>query len=314
MPAGDYGSNWLCDGRSFLEEKTFCDQTKIPMNKQITGLSTEALLTQLEFEELSKSEGANAIAKRVLRALAITPATAIFAKIGLEAIDIASSTNSTGATLILSAVLLDLKRHEKRIDECNVKINRFFEWLKTDIGGDLFRQAIGVADRTADPAKVSRVGRLLLNGSASSGSSNDDQILLQRASEFLRIAEILIDANVFVLRAIYAQQKALVGKYRELTEARDNSNERQLQDEWSQAVFTAWKETRFTGFDGPIRFIDVLSALQRLEAQGLIGPTTTQFVSADIASTPYGLLDLGALFVEQTLAYDGQVDNQVTDM
>ena len=50
------------------------------MNKQITGLSTEALLTQLEFEKLSTSEGANALIKRVLRILAIYPKTAIPAK------------------------------------------------------------------------------------------------------------------------------------------------------------------------------------------------------------------------------------------
>jgi hypothetical protein len=280
------------------------------MNKQITGLSTEALLTQLEFENLNTSEGANALIKRVLRALAICPKTAIPAKIGLEAIDITSSANATGATSVLSAVLLDLRRHEERIDECLAKANRFVEWLKTDVGGDLFRQATGVADRTADPAKVFRVGRLLLNGSVSSGDSNDEQILLQQGSEFLRIAEILIDTDVFVLRAIYAQQKLVVSKYRELTNAIDNSNERQLQDQWSQAVFTAWKETRFIGLDGPIRFVDVLSALQRLEAQGLIGRTTTQVVLADIASSPYGLLDLGALFVEQALAYDGRIDNQ----
>ena len=278
------------------------------MNKQITGLSTEALLTQLEFEKMSTSEGINAFIKRVLRALAIHPKTAIPAKIGLEAIDITSSSNSTGATVVLSAVLLDLRRHEEQINECLVKANRFVEWLKTELGGDLFRQATGIADRTVDPAKISRVGRLLLNGSASSDDPNHDQILLQQTSEFLRIAEILIDVDVLVLRAIYAQQKALVCKYRELTEARDNPNERQLQDEWSHAVFAAWKETRFTRPDGLIRFIDVLSALQRLEAQGLIGRTTTQVVTADIASTPYGLLDLGALFVEQTLAYDDKVD------
>ena len=101
--------------------------------------------------------------------------TAIPAKIGLEAIDISSSTSSAGATLVLSAVLLDLKRHEKRIDECLAKANRFVEWLKTDVGGDLFRQAAGAADRTADPAKISRVGRLLLNGSAATEDPNQDR-------------------------------------------------------------------------------------------------------------------------------------------
>ena len=42
------------------------------------------------------------------------------------------------------------------------------------------------------------------------------EILLQQASEFLRIAEILIDTDVLVLRAIYAQQKNFQSsKYRE---------------------------------------------------------------------------------------------------
>ena len=214
------------------------------MNKQITGLSTEALLTQLEFEKLSTNEGATALVKRVLKTLAICPKTAIPAKMASKRSTYHHLRAQPGLRWYFRRLLLDLKRHEKRIDECLAKANRFVEWLMTDVGGDLFRQAAGAADRTADPAKISRVGRLLLNGSAATEDPNQDQILLQQASEFLRIAEILIDTDVLVLRAIYAQQKNLVSKYRELTEAKDSSNERQLQDGWSHAVFNVWKETR----------------------------------------------------------------------
>jgi hypothetical protein len=278
------------------------------MNLQITGLSTEALLSQLEFEELGTARTANALVKRVLKALAICPKTAILAKIGLEAIDVTSSSSASGITEALAAVLIDLKRHEKEIEAFSTKANRFTEWLKTDAGARVFRQSAGAADRTADPGKVGRIARLLLYGAVSSGRDEDDQLLVQQVSEFTRIAEILTDTDVLVLRAIYQSQRAVIEKYRELNGLGGDSQDRQLQDQWAQAVFAQWKETSFTDRSRFLRFIDVLSALPRLEAQGLIGRTTSQVVSADISSTPFGLLDLGALFVEQALKYDGRLE------
>ena len=138
------------------------------MNLQITGLSTEALLSQLEFEELGKANTITLV-KRLLRALAIYPKTAIFAKIGLEAIDITASSDASGITEVLAAVLIDLKRHEERIEEFSTKAIRVTEWLKSDTGARVFRQSAGAADRTADPGKVKRIARLLLYGALSSG-------------------------------------------------------------------------------------------------------------------------------------------------
>jgi hypothetical protein len=280
------------------------------MNLQITGLSTEALLSQLEFEELSTAKSANALVERVLKALAIYPKTAIFAKIGLEAIDITSSSSANGITEVLAAVLIDLKRHEKRIEEFSTKATQFTEWLKTDPGVRVFRQSTGAVDRTADSGKVERIARLLLNGALLSDGEENDQLLVQQVSEFTRIAEILTDTDVFVLRAIYVKQGAVIEKYRELHGLGGESQDRQLQDQWAQAVFAQWKDTSFSDENQSIRFIDVLSALPRLEAQGLVGRTTSQFVSADISSTPFGLLDLGALFVEQALKYDGRLEDE----
>jgi hypothetical protein len=82
------------------------------MNRQITGLPTEALLTQLEFENLSSS-AATLIVKRLLRALAIMPVTAILSKTALEGEDIFSSGITSGISEVLSAVLIDLRRHEE---------------------------------------------------------------------------------------------------------------------------------------------------------------------------------------------------------
>jgi hypothetical protein len=166
------------------------------------------------------------------------------------------------------------------------------------------RQSAGAAERTADPGKVKRIARLLLNGLLSASRAADNQLRVMHAAEFTRIAEILTDTYVLVLRAIYRPQKSVIDKYRELVLGREQSEERLLQDEWFQAVFAAWKETAFSAENGTIRFVDVHSALQRLEAQGLICRTTSQVVSSDITSTPFGLLDLGALFVEQALTYD----------
>lgn len=280
------------------------------MNLQITGLSTEALLSQLEFEELGKAKTPITLVKRLLRALAIYPKTAIFAKIGLEAIDITASSDASGITEVLAAVLIDLKRHEERIEEFSTKAIRVTEWLKSDTGARVFRQSAGAADRTADPGKVKRIARLLLYGALSSGGEKNDQLLVQQVSEFTRIAEILTDTDVFVLRAIYLSQRAVIEKYRELNGLGGDSLDRRLQDEWAQAVFAQWKETSFTDPSRFVRFVDVLSALPRLEAQGLIGRTTSQVVTADISSTPFGLLDLGALFVEQALKYGDRLESE----
>jgi DNA-binding Lrp family transcriptional regulator len=273
------------------------------MNRQITGLPTEALLTQLEFENLSSS-AATLIVKRLLRALAIVPVTAILSKTALEGEDIFSSGTTSGISEVLSAVLIDLRRHEEKFEDFNSKLNEFAESAKTVDGSRAVRQSAGAAERTADPGKVKRIARLLLNGLLPASRAADNQLRVMHVAEFTRIAEILTDTDVLVLRAIYRPQKPVIEKYRELVLGREQSEERLLQDEWFQAVFAAWKETVFSAENGTIRFVDVHSALQRLEAQGLICRTTSQVVSSDITSTPFGLLDLGALFVEQALTYD----------
>jgi hypothetical protein len=273
------------------------------MNRQITGLPTEALLTQLEFENLSSS-AATLIVKRLLRALAIVPVTAILSKTALEGEDIFSSGTTSGISEVLSAVLIDLRRHEEKFEDFYSKLNEFAESAKTVDGSRAVRQSAGAAERTADPGKVKRIARLLLNGLLSASRAADNQLRVMHVAEFTRIAEILTDTDVLVLRAIYRPQKPLIEKYRELVLGREQSEERLLQDEWFQAVFAAWKETVFSAENGTIRFVDVHSALQRLEAQGLICRTTSQVVASDITSAPFGLLDLGALFVEQALTYD----------
>jgi hypothetical protein len=274
------------------------------MNRQITGLSTEALLSQIEFEKLDSPAIASAPVKRLLKRLALVPATAYASKVALEAIETISPAATEGISEVLSAVLIDLKHHEAKFEDCFAKLKKFTDWAQCDRGSRAVRQSAGAVSRTADPRKVERIARLLLNGALLSDGTENDEFRIIQLAEFTRIAEILTDTDVLVLRAIYSSQKALIEKYRELEPEREQSEERQLQDEWMQAVFQQWKATVFSS----IRFIDVLSALPRLEAQGLIGRTTIQVVSADIASPPFGLLDLGALFVEQTLAYDGRLD------
>ncbi len=272
------------------------------MNRQITGLATEALLTQSEFENLSSSP-TTVIVKRLLRALAIVPVTAILSKTALEGDDILSSGATSGISEVLSAVLIDLRRHEQKFEDYHSKLNSFMETARTDDGSRAIRQSAGAAERTADPGKVKRIARLLLNGLLPTNGAEDNQLRVMYLAEFTRIAEILTDTEVLVLRAIYGYQKPLIEKYRELVRGREQSQERLLQDDWFHAVFAAWKETEFSTENGTIRFIDAHSALHRLEAQGLISRTTSQVVSSDITSTPFGLLDLGALFVEQALTY-----------
>jgi hypothetical protein len=175
------------------------------------------------------------------------------------------------------------------------RIEQFMADLR---GSSLFRQAQGATQRTADRTKVERIGRILLNGALRWPQTEEERELRrQHLAEFMRIAEILTDTDVLVLRAIYKTQLPLILKYKEILKD-DPPRAAASEADWIQAVFQVWKETQFLSEGQPLSFFNIHSGLIRLESQGLIGRTTSQTVVAQVTTTPYGLLELGALFAE----------------
>jgi hypothetical protein len=224
----------------------------------------------------------------------------VLAKGALEVLG-SDSKSGSGIEEVCSAVLIDLCYHESKLEQFNDKLKEVLEWMSSR-GAALTLQAARAAETTADPGKKKRISRLLISG-AQTWPTNDaaeQAIRTQQIAEFTRISAILLDTDVLVLRAIYRSQIGLVTRYRELMKQIASSDSHwQLQDGWSQEVFRVWKETPLVDRNHRVGFLEVLSALPRLESQGLICRATTQIVQGlDVASTPYGLTDLGALFVE----------------
>lgn len=200
----------------------------------------------------------------------------------------------------LARVIIDeLRFRDKTIEDFKRDMQKFEAFVAEIKGAILTRDAVEAAKRTADIGKIARIGYILLNGALAWPDKDDQQMLKQmEMSEFTRIAGILTDVDVVVLRSIYEVQKPLIERYREIVTGTDSEQNENLESAWIQSVFQVWKETKFWSAGRPLSFFNVHSALIRLESQGLIGRATSQTVVTQITSTPYGLLELGAQFVE----------------
>jgi len=205
-----------------------------------------------------------------------------------------------GAIALIEVILEELKGPSNSIENVKSRLVRLETFIASSTGGSLFRQSAGATQRTADRSKIRRIGTILLNGALSwPREEQEREVRAQEMAEFTRIAEILTDTDIMVLNAIYKAQFGLIERYRSVIRKEPASAQQgELQTQWIQAVFQIWRDTEFNSDSNPLPFFAVHSALVRLESQGLIGGTTTQNVVAQVTSTPYGLLELGAQFVE----------------
>jgi hypothetical protein len=206
-----------------------------------------------------------------------------------------------GLVQLARVIIVELRFRDRLFEEFKRDMQRFEKFMAEVRGSLLLRQALGATQRTADQTKIERIGRILLNGALQWPQTNEERELSQqRLAEFMRIAEILTDTDVLVLRAIYKVQSPLISQYREIV-GTNPSLAATTEASWIQAVFQTWGDTQFLAEGQPLSFFNVHSALIRLESQGLIGSTTSQTVVAQVTTTPYGLLELGAMFVESAV-------------
>ena len=260
-----------------------------------------ALLSRLKYEELFGPSTMGKIASSLLKKLPlphqIAPIEGALEEIPDLALD---SSLRRGAIALIEVILEELKGPSNSIENVKSRLVRLETFIASSTGGSLFRQSAGATQRTADRSKIRRIGTILLNGALSwPREEQEREVRAQEMAEFTRIAEILTDTDIMVLNAIYKAQFGLIERYRSVIRKEPASAQQgELQTQWIQAVFQIWRDTEFNSDSNPLPFFAVHSALVRLESQGLIGGTTTQNVVAQVTSTPYGLLELGAQFVE----------------
>jgi hypothetical protein len=272
----------------------------------ITGTSTEALFSQYELEKIIAFGPVNVIkdALKFVNIAASTnnPALSILTSVACEALDKAFPTG-LGIDELCHAVILDITRHERNFEKIQVTLTEMFNWMAS-YGAQLTYQAARAIEITADKTKKQRIGRILVTGERNWPSNDKEQedLRTQQISEFTRMAGILLDIDVQVLRSIYSRQKGIVEMYRKLTTQQLDPHARaSIEQDWRNAVFRTWRETSFSEEGKPVAFLDILSALPRLEALGLVCPAYIQQTTGlEVDTTPFGLTDLGCRFVENS--------------
>ncbi len=271
------------------------------MSENMFSSPIEALVAEYSYEELFASGKPTRYIVAALKWSTTVPGISAVTKPFSEAANLLAKGPDEGLVELAKVIIDELGFRDRLLDEFRRDLQRF-ERLVADIqGSSLLRQALGATQRTADRTKIERIGQILLNGALQWPQGDEERELKQQQlAEFIRIAEILTDTDVLVLRAIYSTQLPLISRYREIV-GLDPSRAAASEADWIHAVFQIWKDTQFLTENQPLSFFNVHSALIRLESQGLIVGTTSQTVVAQVTTTPYGLLELGAMFVESAV-------------
>lgn len=269
------------------------------MNENMFVSPIDALVAGFRYDELFAPGRPEKIVMAALKWSTTIPGISTLTKPFYEGVNALWGKGPDESLVQLARVVIEeLRFRDKRFEDFERDIKRFELFIAEARGSLLFRQAIGATQRTADQTRIKRIGRILLNGALQWPRTDEEQELAQQhLAEFTRVAEILTDTDVLVLRAIYDAQSSLILRYKEIF-GNDPARAAASEADWIQAVSMIWKDTQFLIDGQPLSFFNVHSALIRLEAQGLIGRTTSQTVPAQITATPYGLLELGAVFVE----------------
>jgi hypothetical protein len=263
----------------------------------------KALVSRYNYDELFAPGPPAKSVVAGLKWVSLCPAVSVLTKPLYEGANLLLGKAFDEALAQLARVIIEeFKGRDQDFEEFKLKMRTFEAFVAEQRGASLLQQSLGASQRTADPSKLERIGRILLNAALRWPRTDDERELKQQeVAEFTRIAEILTDTDVLVLRAIYDVQSGLVERYRETLGNLGTSQEGDLEASWIQQVFESWKQTKFFQGKQALSSFNVRSALIRLESQGLIGATHSQTVVAQITSTPYGLLELGKSFVESAI-------------
>lgn len=244
-------------------------------------LETGAALTQLNFEELSKTPGAEFV-EIIGYLLALAGISGPLAVAGgalnllLKIRELAGASYASNLIFAITAVRNDLKA----LYENRAELRERLESLRND---PRFAEAIAAlalrAMHTSVKSRLNRLARIVVNGAKENDLDSDS------LDDMMRAAVELKDADVNLLTMIYDKQSCLLQNH-------------YLSREWSEQVAANWS-MHFAHLDSAQHAI-TRGSLVRLQSLGLIAAVETMMArNGSIAHQPFGLLPEGKKFYER---------------
>jgi hypothetical protein len=246
-------------------------------------LQTDAALTQLNWEELSKTPGGE-FAEIIGDLLMLLGTGGLWAVAGgvsnllLKVRKLAGASYASNLLYAITAVRDDLKT----LYEKHAELRERIESLRTD---PKFAEAISAlalsAMHTSVKDRLDRLAHLIVNG------VKEGDLGIESLDDMMRAAVELTEWDIFVLGKMYSSQRHL------LSTRRDSHG-------WSEQVGHVWADWgRIFGIRED-QHLKVRSALSRLQSIGLVAEAQTNFVKdGTLARQAFGLLPEGAKFYER---------------
>jgi hypothetical protein len=246
-------------------------------------LETDAALTQISWEELSKTPGGE-FAEIIGDLIALTGVAGPLAVAGgatnllLKVRRLAGASYTSNLIYTITAVRNDLRTLYER----NEQLRNRIESLPTD---PKYAEAISAlalcAMHTSVKDRLKRLARIVVNG------VKEDDLEPESLDDMMRAAVELTDWDVFILGKMYESQKNLLAN-------------RNWSSGWSEQVGHIWTDwNRIFGL-AEDQHLKIRSALSRLQSVGLIAEAQTNFVKdGSLARQAFGLLPEGKKFYEQ---------------
>jgi hypothetical protein len=246
-------------------------------------LETDAALTQLNFEELSKIPGGE-FAEIIGDLLALVAAGGLWASAGgasnllLKVRKLAGASYTSNLIYAISAVRNDLADLYAKHSELRERI----ESLKAD---PKFAEAIAAlalrAMHTSVKDRLKRLARIVVNG------VKDNNLEPEALDDMMRAAVSLTEWDLQVLAKMYSSQGSLVSG-------------RRMSFDWSEQVGHIWTNWNNVFGIGEDQHLKLRSALSRLQSLGLVAEAQTNFVKdGSLARQAFGLLPEGKKLYEQ---------------
>jgi hypothetical protein len=245
-------------------------------------LKTSAALTQLEFEELSKTPGGE-FAEVIGDLISLTGVAGPFALAGgasnlfLKVRRLAGASYGSNLIYTISAVRDDLVTLSEGHEELRGRIAS----LPTD---PKFAEAISAvalrAMHTSVKDRLRRLARLIVNGVKA------DDLEVESLDDMMRAAVELKDADIVLLGKIHGSQGAL------LRQQRINAGN------WFGDVQSYWNDFVNSGALDASKHLLYRSSFSRLESHGLI-QKFREISTAGVGLEPYALLEEGMKFYER---------------
>lgn len=243
-------------------------------------LETDAALTELNFEELSKTPGGEFVSI-ISDLIALIGTGGLWAVTGgasnllLKIRNLAGASYSSNLIYAVTAVRNDLKT----LYETNAELRERLESLRND---PRFAEAIAaLALRTMHTSvkdRLRRLARILVNGVW------EDDLETESLDDMMRAAIELKESDIALLGAIYSKQFRLL-QYGYLSH------------EWSEQIAASWS-THFEHLDSR-QHIEIRGSLMRLQSLGLLATVEAMTRDGSIAHQPFGLLPEGKKFYER---------------